>query len=184
MGKKVSVSLLLASLLFSASVMATSAPHSDVASLMDQRLSYMKNVAGYKASNHLAIEDLAQEARVLSASVAEAETLGLNGHSVKPLIQAQMDAAKAIQYRYRADWLSVPEEGWQPEPLQQVRSKISVLNTEILTAISARLTEGDLFTDKNAFMNTLQQTHLKDSDKQRLWDSLQQVTLGSSVGKA
>ncbi len=177
MNKKSSASLFLASLLLSVSAMAVPVPSRDVASLMNQRLSYMKDVAGYKAINHQAIEDLPQEAQVLAASVAKAETLGLNGESVKPFIQAQMDAAKAIQYRYRADWLSVPEKGWQPEPLMQVRSKISVLSTAILTTVSTRLSEGLPLTDKNTFMQTLQQTHLEDSDKERLWESLKQVTL-------
>ncbi len=63
--------------------------------------------------NHLAIEDLAQEAKVLSNTMLEAEKLGLDGDSVKLFVQAQMDVAKAIQYRYRADWLSQPEKGWE-----------------------------------------------------------------------
>ncbi|AOM40896.1 chorismate mutase [Xenorhabdus hominickii] len=169
--------LLLAGLFFSATAMAMPTQNDEVASLINQRLSYMKDVAGYKANNHLAIEDLRQEAKVLSSSVLEAEKLGLDGESVKPFIQAQMDAAKAIQYRYRADWLSVPEKGWQPEPLEQVRSKLSVLNTDILTDVSTRLTKGDLFTDKTAFTKVLDQTHLKDGDKERLWSSMKQITL-------
>ncbi|MGJ0580808.1 chorismate mutase [Xenorhabdus bovienii] len=169
--------LLLAGLFFSATAMAMPTQNDEVASLINQRLSYMKDVAGYKANNHLAIEDLRQEAKVLSSSVLEAEKLGLDGESVKPFIQAQMDAAKAIQYRYRADWLSVPEKGWQPEPLEQVRSKISVLNTDILTDVSTRLTKGDLFTDKTAFTKVLDQTHLKNGDKERLWSLMKQITL-------
>lgn len=77
--------------------------------LVNQRLAYMKDVAGYKAQQHLPIEDLAQEARVLASTQAEAERLGLDPLSVRPFILAQMDAAKAIQYRYRADWLAQPE---------------------------------------------------------------------------
>lgn len=169
--------LLLAGLFFSTTVMPMPRQNVEVASLINERLSYMKDVAGYKANNHLAIEDLRQEIKVLSSSVVEAEKLGLEGESVKPFIQAQMDAAKAIQYRYRADWLSVPENGWQPEPLEQVRSKISILSTEILRDVSTRLTKGDLLTDKTAFIKELNQAHLKDSDKERLWSSIKQITL-------
>lgn len=178
MGSKVSGGLLLlVGLWFSATAMATSAQNDDVALLINQRLSYMKDVAGYKANNHLAIEDLPQEAKVMSSSVLEAEKLGLDGESVKPFVQAQMDAAKAIQYRYRADWLSVPENGWQPEPLDQVRSKISVLNTDIFTGITASLTRGDVLTDKTDFIKVLDQAHLKSGDKERLWYSFKQITL-------
>ncbi len=181
MKNKISGKLLfLAGLTFSTTALATSIQHEDVASLINQRLSCMKDVAEYKVNNHLAIEDLAQEARVLSGTVLEAEKLGLDGESVKLFIQAQMDAAKAIQYRYRADWLSVPEKSWQPEPLGQVRAKISVLSTVILTSVNVKLSTGAQFTDKTAFMKRLNQTHLKDSDKERLWHSLKQITLKKS----
>ncbi|HIH5645595.1 TPA: gamma subclass chorismate mutase AroQ, partial [Serratia marcescens] len=64
--------------------------------LVNQRLSLMKDVAGYKAQQHLPIEDLAQEAKVLASAQAEAGRLGLEPASVRPFIAAQMDAAKAI----------------------------------------------------------------------------------------
>ncbi|MBG6245562.1 chorismate mutase [Candidatus Symbiopectobacterium sp. 'North America'] len=170
-------SLLLAGLFFSETALASPTQCGDLASLINQRLSYMKDVAGYKAEKHLAIEDVPQEVNVMTNSVTVAEKLGLLGESVKPFIQAQMDAAKAIQYRYRADWLSVAESGWRPDPLPQVRSKISVLNTDILSCITATLTQGEQFTDKVAFLRVLDQANLKNSDKERIWHSLQQITL-------
>lgn len=51
----------------------------------------------------------------------------------------QMDVAKAIQYRYRADWLSSPETNWKPQDLSEVRLKISALNTELLKNIAYEL---------------------------------------------
>ncbi|MGL4604890.1 MAG: chorismate mutase [Iodobacter sp.] len=169
--------LLLACGLIFFSTTAISAPDSDIAALLNQRLSYMKDVAGYKASHHLPIEDLQQETRVLADSSGLAEKSGLNGYSVQPFIQIQMDVAKAIQYRYRADWLSVPENNWQPEPLAQVRAKISALNASIQLAVSARLRKGEPFTDKAAFIGMLQHPQLKESDKERLWYGLTQITL-------
>lgn len=169
--------LLLAGLFFSITAVAKPIQTDETASLINQRLSYMKDVAGYKANNHLAIEDLPQEANVLANSVREAEALGLDGKSVAPFIQAQMDAAKAIQYRYRADWLSAPENGWQPESLDSVRAKISRLNTQILTSVSNKLKKGERFNDRFVFMKSLEQTHLKVGDKERLWQSLQRIAL-------
>lgn len=185
MDRKTSVKLLLlwTGLFFSATTLAAPTQSADVASLINQRLSHMKDVAGYKAQNHLAIEDLPQEAKVLANSVAEAEKLGLDGESVKPFIQAQMDAAKAIQYRYRADWLSTPEKGWQPAPLEQVRAKISALSTAILTGVNQTLTQDVQFTDQAAFMKTVEQTNLKDGDKERLWQSLKQIMLKNGTHK-
>ena len=160
-----------------ASVATAAEKTSEVASLINQRLSYMKDVAGYKASNHLAIEDLPQEQKVLASAIQQAEKLGLDGESVKPLVQAQMDAAKAIQYRYRADWLSAPETQWQPLALDKVRSQISVLSASILSAIHTDLAQGKHFSDQAAFRHQLTQTQLSDSDKARLWEALQQVRL-------
>lgn len=170
-------SLLLGGIVMSTSAMALPAVKDSVAQLINQRLSYMKDVAGYKAKNHLPVEDLTQEDKVLSDSVAIAEKSGLDGESVKPFIHAQMDAAKAIQYRYRADWLSQRESGWQPAPLDQVRVKISALNSEILADISANLKHGVNFTDKQAFMQAIAQKNLAPADKKQLWHSLQKITL-------
>ncbi|MBS0883499.1 chorismate mutase [Pantoea sp. JGM49] len=169
--------ILLIGLSCSATALAAPVIDSDVASLINQRLSYMKDVAGYKAANHLAIEDLPQEEKVLASAVLQAEKLGLAGESVKPFVQAQMDAAKAIQYRYRADWLSTPEQGWQPLPLDQVRSKINVLSASILSGIRAQLAQGKPFTDKAAFLHTLDQANLEQGDKTRLWEALQKISL-------
>lgn len=56
-----------------------------------------------------------------------------------------MDVAKAIQYRYRADWLSVPETDWKPRPLKDVREQIAQLNYRILQHLAKRLkSEGSL----------------------------------------
>ncbi|WP_392420841.1 chorismate mutase [Edwardsiella piscicida] len=178
MARKITGKLLILAWLFSSTAsLARPIPSEEIASLINQRLSYMKDVAGYKADHHLAIEDMPQEAKVLAHSMTEAETLGLDSESVKPFIQAQMDAAKAIQYRYRADWLSMPEKDWRPESLEQVRTKISILNTNILTDIRTKLTAGAPLTDKAAFMKRLNQTNLRHSDKERLWRSLKQITL-------
>ncbi len=54
-----------------------------IGELVNQRLSLMKDVAGYKAQQHLPIEDLAQEAKVLASAQAEAGRLGLEPASVR-----------------------------------------------------------------------------------------------------
>ncbi|NUU66408.1 chorismate mutase [Enterobacteriaceae bacterium BIT-l23] len=152
-----------------------------VAALINDRLSFMKDVAGDKARHHLAIEDLAQEKRVLEKSVAEARAMGLDGASVATFIQAQMDAAKAIQYRYRADWLAAPESGWSPRPLAEIREKIAQLSQRILAQTAERLKSGQPLSDaeKAQFIHTLAQKNLSESDKQRLWQTLKQVRLAS-----
>lgn len=157
--------------------MSKQVPNQNVYTRINQRLSYMKDVAGYKEKNHLAVEDLIQEAKVLTSSVCEAQKLGLDEVSVRPFLQVQMDAAKAIQYRYRADWLLEPERDWQPTPLEQIRSELSVLNIQILGSVSSMLKTGGIFNDKSDFMAIVDQTHLTESNKHKLWVALTRIRL-------
>ncbi|HEJ9094836.1 chorismate mutase [Serratia odorifera] len=171
--------MLIAGLLCSFSTLANEAK--PIAETVNQRLSLMKDVAGYKAQQHLPIEDLAQESKVLASTQAEAETLGLDAATIKPFVMAQMDVAKAIQYRYRADWLSQPEQHWQPRPLNQVRPQIARLSSAILQRLAQRLQAGPISeTERQGFVNALQQHNLSDADKQRLFDALLAVRTRST----
>ena len=171
--------LLLAAASFSATAISASTP--SIGNLINERLSLMKDVAGYKAQHHQAVEDLQQEKKVLESATADADSLGLKGESVRPFIQAQMDAAKAIQYRYRADWLASPEPGWQPRPLAQVRPQIAQLSSQILQRLAERLRTGPLGeADRAAFMASVDQVNLSAADKRRLADALLAVRTGSA----
>ncbi|AHG22290.1 chorismate mutase [Chania multitudinisentens RB-25] len=140
---------------------------------VNQRLAMMKDVAGYKAAQHLPVEDLAQEAKVLLSAQAEANKLGLEPDSVRPFIIAQMEAAKAIQYRYRADWLAQPEIGWQLRPLTEVRLQIAKLSSEILQQLAQRLESGPITAEeRGAFVKELNQLNLSEGDKQHLFNAL------------
>lgn len=154
-----------------------------IGDLVNQRLSLMKDVAGYKAQRHLPIEDVAQEARVLASSQAEAGRLGLDAASVRAFIAAQMDAAKAIQYRFRADWLASSEEGWQPRSLDRVRPQIAELSSRILQLLAKRLKSGPLTeADRSAFQQAVNQFNLSEADKRRLFDTLLTVKTGKAAG--
>ena len=72
------------------SSLAQAYQYDQTARLVNERLSYMKDVAGYKAEQHLPIEDLTQEKKVLDQSLSEAESFGLNSETVKPFIVTQM----------------------------------------------------------------------------------------------
>ena len=170
--------LLLAAASFSATAISASTP--SIGNLINERLSLMKDVAGYKAQHHQAIEDLQQEKKVLESATADADSLGLKGESVRPFIQAQMDAAKAIQYRYRADWLAVPEKDWQPRPLDEVRAQIAKLNGVLLQQLADTLhKQGGSLSRLNhaAFMHTVTQKNLSEHDKARLYTTLKQARL-------
>lgn len=155
-----------------------SAQASDLAASVNQRLSYMKDVAAFKAEKHRPIEDLQQEQKVLAASKQRATQFCLDENSVVPFIQAQMDAAKAVQYRFRADWLATPIHGWQPRPLEEVRGQLAKLNDVILQQIAQGLQQKTLnaLTEKQ-FVQLLTQPNLSAADKSRLYRTLQEVRL-------
>ncbi|WP_034949195.1 chorismate mutase [Erwinia oleae] len=168
------MAILLAVVSFTAS--ANMQGYKDIAQLINQRLGWMKDVAGYKAKNHQPVEDLTQEDKVLTSTVKKAEELGLDAESVRPFIQAQMDAAKAIQYRYRADWLFTPEKNWKPQDLETVRKEISRLSDDILDKTAETLKQGDT-SDDCSFMHTVQQHNLHKADKDAICQSLRKVKL-------
>ncbi|WP_329760335.1 chorismate mutase [Acinetobacter pittii] len=160
------------------SSLAQAYQYDQTARLVNERLSYMKDVAGYKAEQHLPIEDLTQEKKVLDQSLSEAESLGLNSETVKPFIVTQMNVAKAIQYRYRADWLSSPESNWKPQDLAEVRLKISSLNTELLKNIAYELKKNHNKAPHGcSYMWPVQHSQLKDADKKALCVALNKIKL-------
>lgn len=170
------VSTLAAFMCFSS--LAQASQYTQTAGLVNERLSYMKDVAGYKAEQHLPIEDLTQEKKVLDQSLSEAESFGLNSETVKPFIVTQMNVAKAIQYRYRADWLSSPESNWKPQDLAEVRLKISSLNTELLKNIADELKRNHNKAPHGcSYMWPVQHPQLKDADKKALCMTLNKIKL-------
>ncbi len=70
----------------------------------------MEDVALYKSNNNQAIKDKERELFIINNASLSAEKQGLNKESVIAFFRAQISAAKAIQYRYRADLLSKPTD--------------------------------------------------------------------------
>lgn len=141
--------------------------------LINNRLRHMKAVALFKAQQHRAVEDLERENLVLKKSLNSAKQQCLDATSVSEFFQAQMDAAKAIQYRYRAQWLS---EGTakQSTDLDSLRQSLNSLGTKIVEGLSSHLSNHgrlgqELF---QKFHWQLDIRHLSKNDKQRLFSSL------------
>ncbi|MDN0121958.1 chorismate mutase [Yersinia aleksiciae] len=165
---------------FFVAISAQAAPEcGQTAQLINARLSYMKDVAGYKAANHLPVEDLTQEEKVLDKSLAEAASLGLDAASIKPFMVAQINAAKAIQYRYRAEWLSQPETHWQPTSLETVRTDIGELSSKTLKQIAEELKtcEKTAVADKDVFTKAIRQHNLQAADVDAIFSTFTQIKL-------
>ena len=89
-----------------------------------------------------------------------------------------MGAAKAIQYRYRADWLANPPKNIEPVDLKNnIRPKLVFLGKEIITSISRYLKQGQSFNSSQqaTFMDTLKVHNLSTIDKENIFRSLLQV---------
>lgn len=172
--------------LFSALVFLLNAPHTfaqtqanAVYLAINERLTYMEDVALYKAIHQKPIEDVTREQVVLAKAVESADLAGLDKTSVAPFFQAQIAVAKAIQYRYRADLLSKPTRA-QPRDLQAViRPALITLGAQINQHIATHLEQHKRFSDDDfsVFKQALTVNYLSDSDKQLLFTALQKITL-------
>lgn len=154
------------SMLFFISFTASAHQYKEIADLIEQRLSYMKYVARYKFEKHLPVEDFIQENKVILNSINKAEALSLDKKSIEPFMISQINVAKAIQYCYKADWLSMPENGQLNADLSNIRLKISKLSDSILQLITEELkNNGQIKNQICLYINKIDQHNLKGSDK-------------------
>lgn len=107
--------------------------------VMAKRLSIMKDVALYKWHNHLQVEDLYREERILERTTEKAISLGLQPASSRNFFQMQMDAAKAIQIAWHEKWrkmdnLQLPEG---PNLKTEIRPSLNSLGEEIMHLLAA-----------------------------------------------
>lgn len=94
------------------------------------------------------IEDIGREQVVIDKASQSAEKVGLNKQSVVGFFEAQISAAKAIQYRYRADLLSQTTSK-TPRDLQTVIRPALIklgkqINTELVSSFSKYQNSGNL----------------------------------------
>lgn len=170
------VAVFLSSLFLYSNAFAGSVSSDAISAALNERMQIMKAVAGYKARHHLPVEDLPREQVVLDKMLSNAQQTGLEPQSVAPFIHALMNAGKAIQYRYLADWLSTPENARAPADLAETRQQIERLDRELLNAISQRLKAGPLTEpDRRGLMAALAAPHLSEADKTSLVTSLSRI---------
>lgn len=164
-------SLFVCSNVFAGSV--SSVALGTLSTALNERMQVMKEVAGYKAQHHLPIEDLPREEQVMQSMLDHARQAGLEPCSVEPFVHALMNASKAIQYRYRADWLSVPDNGVPARDLADTRQQIQRLDTQLLNAISQQLKAGGFPHAERAWLaSQLTAPNLSEADKNSLLASL------------
>ena len=149
-------------------------PAAELFTTINLRLSYMQEVALYKAQQQLPIEDIPREQLVIvDAKIAAAE-LGLNPESMEDFFAAQIAVAKAIQYRYREQLLSEPSQPPAQDLDSEIRPVLTQLGDRIVQLIAGQiLTSGPLgATDWNAFDAAIDTNFVSPADKRLLFDAL------------
>lgn len=149
----------------------------DVFSSINERLSYMQDVALYKSKNHLPVEDIEREKLVVEKAKLSAFEKGLDPDSIEGFFRAQIAVAKAIQFRYRADFLSNPSIK-EPRDLQQeIRPALLCLGNKINHQIRSYIELNGPFESEQyeIFDASIKIKHVTTSDKLLLFEALQKV---------
>lgn len=102
---------LIASLLLAGQAAATNERFADsaadvreVGELIGARLELMEPVAAWKHAHSLPVVDQAREAKVLDATVRQAQQLGIDPEAARELFSVQMRLARNIQQHYLRAW--------------------------------------------------------------------------------
>jgi chorismate mutase len=168
-------SILMCGSSLAASVNAATLP--ELAEALNTRFEVMKDVAGYKAANHLPVEDLPREKNVLLKAQDAARDVMLDPKSIDAFVQTQMAVSKNIQYRYLDRWRLQPEKGWQPRPLAEVRAQILDLDNTILNLISRQIMTGGGFGEEQdrTLSRLLNDKQISSLEKAQLIDALGKI---------
>jgi len=120
-----------------------------VVELVMARLSVMREVAAFKYGNDLPIEDPARETVVLDKSREKAAALGLDGESVLPFFEQQIEAAKVIQTCWMARWRNGSHKALRfPRDLPtELRPQLIEIGDRINETLATALVEGKSLDD-------------------------------------
>ncbi|GAB2183395.1 gamma subclass chorismate mutase AroQ [Roseibium sp. LAB1] len=170
--KSIPLTALAASFLAATAVPGWAAPQ-ELFSAINERLSFMKPVAAWKADNDKPVEDLPREKVVLDAARAKAVENGLSADNVTLFFQAQIDAAKDIQTCWIARWDSgEPRPQNVPDLIKDVRPELLRLGDDILTLLAKSPVEAS---DKQAFADAVTVECLSEGAKNALFEGLVDV---------
>tara|TARA_B110000858_G_scaffold198514_1_gene266017 strand:- start:31935 stop:32510 length:576 start_codon:yes stop_codon:yes gene_type:complete len=146
---------------------------------INERLEYMEDVALFKAQNYIPIEDVEREKIVLSDAKEVAAKHGLDPDSMERFFIAQINAAKAIQYRYRAEALTRAMPTRSVDLQSEIRPALTRLGSHIVTLFAAQLQNQTPIEEESRerFMKTLQSRLLADTEREALFDAMLEVRI-------
>lgn len=149
-------------------------------SAIGERLGWMAPVAAWKFANNTAVEDLDREAIVLDAAQTKAEKIGLSRESVLAFFQAQIDAAKTIQFCWIERWeagAEPPEDA--PDLVNEIRPELIRLGQDVLEELAGEIAQNGAIpsTARDSFLATVSLDCLDRQSSAVLFESLAKVRL-------
>ena len=157
-----------------------------LATLLNNRMKYMKDVAAYKWTNELAIEDLPREKIVIASGQKKAIALGLDTMYTRPFLEKQIELAKLIQNHWFSYW---EKNGFQNEGFRDlntvIRPELIQLGNKILAQIELikKLSIKETVYEKGAeiFQKKLNFSELDSQQKVEFYNRFWQIIRPSSL---
>jgi cyclohexadienyl dehydratase len=175
----ITFTLILIACVAHADPVAISSPEDDVRhvfELMQTRLSLMRAVAAWKYANNAAVTDPAREQRVLDASVAQAQQLGIEPASARDLFAVQIRIASDVQEHFIATWRKQGGNAERVRDLnQELRPELDRIGAELLQAIYLALPElarADFVQHYKTFASVIDVPGVDTADREQLLGAL------------
>jgi cyclohexadienyl dehydratase len=144
--------------------------------LVQTRLSLMPAVAAWKYANNAPVTDAAREQRVLDASVAEAQRLGIEPTSARDLFALQIRIAGDVQEHFIATWRKQGGNSDRVRDLnQELRPELDRIGAQLLQAIYLALPElarADFVEHYKSFAARIDTPGVDAADREQLLASL------------
>ncbi len=171
--------VVLLSFLFSTSAFAALSEQQEAATalfdLINRRLSYMEDVALYKAQRNLPIEDKEREAVVIANTAQSAATSGIEVASAEHFFGTQIEVAKFIQRQVLEMHSAQQIETATPRDLsEEIRPELNELGDTMLELTSDYLKRyGHVTVDQRGlFDQQIDNEYLQADQKEVLFDAL------------
>jgi cyclohexadienyl dehydratase len=155
--------------LFLAACSSASADEQRLFGLINERLSYMDEVAAYKWINGLPIEDLEREAIVIDRAVIAGLAQGIRTENSKNFFLQQINAAKEIQGYWFAYWKTNTAPARAPDLIKVVRPELIRLGNAITKELGTL--HGTRITDVG-FQQSIEIEGLSLAGEQSLYEAL------------
>jgi len=117
------------------------APVDRLLTLMNERLSYMDDVARNKWNSGAAIEDLPREAQIIADIGVQAASYGLSADIAQDFLRAQIEASKIIQHKRFAQWKQANQPPFTnaPDLRNSIRPALDRLTPLMMRALAQAL---------------------------------------------